>query len=81
MNIITEPRYQDFNGDVHNTEKRCKDAEQCFKEAAFRMLKKLAIGCKNQKNCEKCPFYENNNCSIETQTGDMPINWTLKEEE
>jgi hypothetical protein len=80
MNIINEPKYQDFNGLIHDTEKRCIKAEQEFRKDTYQMLKYLMTGCKNQQSCESCPFYkEGGYCFIEKITGIIPADFVMSE--
>lgn len=84
MKIINEPKYQDFNGKVHRTEKECINAENNFVGNVFQMFENLAKGCRNQNNsCSCCPFCDNLHmiCTIEVKTGDIPANWNFIEEE
>ena len=81
MNIITEPRYQSFNGLLYQTEKQCTKAEQEFKKDVFQMFKDLITGCQDQKNCESCPFYKETEkkryCFIEEITRLVPTEWDI----
>jgi hypothetical protein len=83
MTIINEPRYQDFNGRIHKTEKQCIDAEQDFREEVYQIFKKLVKGCNNQSDCNKCPFHYDGQviCLFERITHNFPTNWKLEEEE
>lgn len=83
MTIINEPRYQDFNGKIHRTQKECINAENNFVGNVFQMFEELAKGCKNLKDCDDCPFHDNilRICAIEEKTGNLPANWHIKEEE
>lgn len=84
MTIINEPRYQDFNGKIHRTEKECINAENNFVGNVFQMFEQLAKGCRKQDNsCSCCPFCDNVTeiCAIEVKTGDIPANWNFIEEE
>ena len=83
MTIVNEPRYQDFNGKVHKTEQECIHAEDVFAHKVFRILNELARGCKNQSDCNQCPFHDDGEviCSIDRITHNFPTNWNLEEEE
>ena len=83
MTIINEPRYKDFNGKIHRTKKECINAENNLVGNAFQMFEQLVIGCKNQNNCDDCPFFYNvlQICSIEEKIGSRPTDWKLEEEE
>jgi hypothetical protein len=84
MKIINEPRYQDFNGKVHKTEKECINAENAFVDKVYRILDELATGCENHGNaCKQCPFYDNiyDRCYIEKKIGNLPYSWHIEEEE
>lgn len=82
MTIINEPRYKDFNGLIHKTEKQCINAEQDFREEVYQMFEKLVIGCKNQSDCNKCPFHDDGQviCLFERITHNFPTNWNIEEE-
>ena len=82
MRIINEPRYQDFNGKVHKTQKECINVENIFVGNVFQTFEDLAKGCKNQEFCSDCPFYDNfrEYCSIEVKIGLSPADWRLEEE-
>ena len=80
MNIINEPRYQDFNGKIHRTEKECINAENNFVGNVFQMFKDLITGCQNQNSCKSCPFYkEGGYCFIEKITGVIPTDFVMSE--
>ena len=87
MKVISEPKYQDFNGNIYTNEKDCINAEKDFVKEAFKMLNKIAIGCRRHGNyCRRgCPFYNSiaQNCAIEHETGRIPDEWNrhLEEEE
>lgn len=84
MKIINEPRYKDFNGKIHRTEKECINAENAFVDKVYRILDELATGCKDHDTtCRQCPFYDNTHeiCYIEKKIGNTPECWKLEEEE
>ena len=45
------------------------------------MFEQLVKGCKNQNDCNTCPFHDNIQeiCSIDKKTGNLPVNWNIKE--
>lgn len=81
MTIINEPKYQDFNGKIYKTEKECINAENNFVGHVFQMFEQLVKGCKNQNDCNTCPFHDDVQeiCSIDKKTGNLPVNWNIKE--
>jgi hypothetical protein len=83
MTIINEPRYQDFNGNIYRTEKQCITAENDFVEHVFQMFEQLVKGCKNQNDCNTCPFNDKLYaiCTIKEKIGRVPEDWNIKEEE
>lgn len=84
MTIINVPKYKDFNGKIHRTEKECINAENNLVANVFQMFKDLAKGCKNHgTTCGQCPFFDDVHkiCLIEKKTGNIPDSWHFKEEE
>lgn len=81
MKVINEPRYQDFNGEIHRTEEECIHAEDVFAHKVFKILDEVTKGCKNHGNtCSQCPFYDytDEQCYFEFKIDSLPKCWHLE---